>query len=79
MKEQGSLLSPELRRTVAEYLAGKPFGQEKQPSQASLCPASKTPFAPSKTDWNGWGADLGNARFQPGERACLTAEQVTGL
>lgn len=79
MKEQGALLSPELRRTVAEYLAGKPFGQEKQPSQASLCPSSKTPFAPSKTDWNGWGADLNNARFQPGDRAGLTADQVPRL
>src|SRR5215471_5455291 len=53
MKEQGSLLSPEQRRTVAEFLAGKPFGQEKQLTQQNLCP--KTPFAPSSTDWNGWG------------------------
>src|SRR5215471_1031859 len=79
MKDQGSLLSPEQRRSVAEYLAGKPFGQEKQPSQASLCPNSKTPFAPSSTDWNGWGADLNNARFQPGERAGLAADQVPRL
>ena len=79
MKEQGSLLGPELRRSVAEYLAGKPFGQEKQSSQANLCPSSKTPFAPSSADWNGWGADLTNSRFQPDEHAGLTADQVPRL
>lgn len=79
MKDQGTLLTPAQRRTVAEFLAGKPFGQDTQPVQAGLCANPKAPFAPSSTDWNGWGADLSNARFQPGERAGLTADQVPRL
>ena len=78
MKDQGSLLSGEEKRAVAQYLAGKPFGQDAQPA-AAVCPSAKTPFAPASTDWNGWGADLNNARFQPGERAALSADQVPKL
>src|SRR5260370_13510353 len=78
MKDQGSLLSAEEKRAVAQYLAGKPFGQDAQPA-AAVCPSAKTPFAPASRDWNGWGADLNNARFQPGERAALPADQVPKL
>src|SRR5260370_11808896 len=63
MKDQGSLLSAEEKRAVAQYLAGKPFGQDAQPA-AAVCPSAKTPFAPASTDWNGWGADLSKPRFQ---------------
>ena len=81
MRDQGSLLSPEQKRAVAEFLAGKPLGQEKsaQAPAATQCAASKTPFAPSATDWNGWGADLTNARFQTANRAGLSADQVPRL
>ncbi len=83
MKDQGSLLSPTQKRLVSEYLAGRPFGQDQgktvTPAQAGLCANTKTPFAPSATDWNGWGADLNNARFQTAERAGLTADQVPRL
>jgi polyvinyl alcohol dehydrogenase (cytochrome) len=78
MKDQGSLLSAEEKRAVALYLTGKPFGQDAQPA-AAVCPVAKTPFAPSSADWNGWGADMNNARFQPAERAALSAEQVPKL
>src|SRR5258707_7394349 len=83
MKDQGSLLTPAQRRVVSEYLAGRPFGQDQSkvvpPTQAGLCANPKAPFAPSATDWNGWGADLSNARFQTAERAGLTADQVPRL
>src|SRR5438034_4793743 len=79
MKDQGSLLTPQQRRSLAEFVAGSPLGQTRQPPQAGLCDSSRTPFAPSSTDWNGWGADLTNSRFQPGKRAGLTAEQVPRL
>jgi polyvinyl alcohol dehydrogenase (cytochrome) len=81
MKDQGSLLSPEQKRAVAEFLAGKPLGQEKstQAPAVTQCAASKTPFASSAADWNGWGADLTNARFQPADHAGLTADQVPRL
>jgi polyvinyl alcohol dehydrogenase (cytochrome) len=79
MKDQGSLLTAQQRHMVAEFLAGKPFGQEKQSSQPGLCSNRNRPFSPSSADWNGWGADLNNARFQPAERAGLTANQVPRL
>jgi polyvinyl alcohol dehydrogenase (cytochrome) len=79
MKDQGSLLTPKQRHVIAEFLAGKSFGQDQQPAQAGLCANAKTAFAPSETDWNGWGADHTNARFQPSERAQLTADQVPRL
>jgi polyvinyl alcohol dehydrogenase (cytochrome) len=81
MKDQGSLLSPQQKRAVAEFLAGKPLGQEKSTAVPAVtqCAASKAPFAPSAADWNGWGADLTNARFQPADRARLTADQVPKL
>src|SRR5262249_730892 len=39
MKDQGSLLSPAQRRTISEYLAGKPLGQEgsAKPAPAATC------------------------------------------
>lgn len=80
MKDQGSLLSSQQRHIVSEFLAGKPFGQDKQPAQAgNLCANAKAPFAPSAMDWNGWGAESTNARFQPAERAGVTADQVPRL
>src|SRR5205807_9618186 len=39
----------------------------------------KAPLSPSSTDWNGWGADLTNSRFQPADHAGLTADQVPQL
>jgi polyvinyl alcohol dehydrogenase (cytochrome) len=79
MKDQGSLLTSQQKRVMAEFLSGKTFGQEKPVAQSNLCANGKTPFAPASADWNGWGADLTNARFQPGERAGLSADQVPRL
>ncbi len=79
MKDQGSVMTPAERHTIAEFLAGRPFGQDNQPAQAGLCANPKASFAPSATDWNGWGADFTNARFQPAERARLTADQLPRL
>lgn len=79
MSEQGSLLTSRQRRSVAQFLAGRPFAGEKQPSPLAVCDNSKARFAPSSTDWNGWGADLANSRFQPRERAGLTADRLPRL
>ncbi len=75
MKDQGSRLTPQQKRSVAGYLAR---GSLAEP-QPALCADSKAPFIPSNTDWNGWGADLANTRFQRAERAGLTADQVLRL
>jgi polyvinyl alcohol dehydrogenase (cytochrome) len=79
MKDQGTLLTADQKRTISTFLAGKPFGQAATPAQVGLCAKPKTPFALSSVDWNGWGADFNNARFQPADRAGLTADQVPRL
>jgi polyvinyl alcohol dehydrogenase (cytochrome) len=79
MKDQGTLLTAAQKRTIAEFLAGKPFGQATQAAPAGLCAKPTAPFSLSSTDWNGWGPDLNNARFQSAQRAGLTADQVPRL
>jgi polyvinyl alcohol dehydrogenase (cytochrome) len=78
MKDQGMILSAPQKRIIAEFLTGKSFGQDVQPAPANAC-ANKTAFSPTNVDWNGWGADLNNARFQPADRAGLSADQVPRL
>src|SRR5258708_28212069 len=51
MKDQGALLTPAQRRMLAEYLTGKPLGQQVQASNVGLCADRKSPLAPSSTDW----------------------------
>ncbi|HEV2987144.1 MAG TPA: PQQ-binding-like beta-propeller repeat protein [Candidatus Angelobacter sp.] len=75
MREQGAGLSEQQRKVIAEFITGKHFGGF-SPAGDSQCkqPASATFSGP---EWNGWGADLDNSRFQP--QANLTAEQVKNL
>jgi polyvinyl alcohol dehydrogenase (cytochrome) len=78
MKDQGASMTASERQKVAEFLTGKVIGQEKAPA-AGMCPDVKAAFSPSATDWNGWGSDLANSRFQPAARAGITADQVPRL
>jgi polyvinyl alcohol dehydrogenase (cytochrome) len=80
MKDQGSLLTDAQKRSVSVFLAGKPFGQAAEAqATAGACPKPKTPFALGIADWNGWGPELTNARFQTSDRAGLSADQVPRL
>jgi polyvinyl alcohol dehydrogenase (cytochrome) len=83
MRAQGQGLTDEQRRSVAEYLAGRPVGSsdagdaKNMTNHCSGDPAITGPLAgPS---WNGWGAGSANTRFQPAAQAGLTAEQVPHL
>lgn len=74
-------LSELQKRVVAVYVGGRPFGSAEAGALSAMqgrCPAS-SPFAAvaKPGDWNGWGVDLGNTRFQttPG----LTADEVSHL
>lgn len=70
------------RRAVAEYIAGKPLGEEQLKATAThMCPQAPGEFTVSDSNpqWNGWGASLANTRFQPAGRAGLSAEQVPNL
>jgi polyvinyl alcohol dehydrogenase (cytochrome) len=66
MKEEGSALSADQKRAVASFLGAKPRDASIQPSApANLC-TSTPPLAIRAQDWNGWGRDLANTRYQPG-------------
>lgn len=75
-------LTTDQKRALAEYVVGRTLGSSAS-GDASLMPnqCNATPMAdPTKGRmWNGWGANLGNTRFQPASAAGLTAAQVPGL
>src|SRR5262249_8872113 len=68
---------------AAEFVAGKALGGEAQLQETAtnFCPQAPGEFAPPENgpQWNGWGASLANARFQPAAQAGLSAEQVPNL
>jgi polyvinyl alcohol dehydrogenase (cytochrome) len=78
-----NLSAPE-RQAIAEYLTGKPIARTtaanaSQPTgQCQGAPAALSrPF--DRPNWNGWGADLMNRRFQPTEAAGITPKNVGQL
>jgi polyvinyl alcohol dehydrogenase (cytochrome) len=90
----GSMASIVQQRTDAERAAIAAFVTGRRPEAAAAAPAAaasadasgrcaQNPAAfPQPLDgprWNGWGADLGNSRFQPAAMAGLTADQVPRL
>ena len=77
MSAQGARLTASQRAAVAEYLTGKRLGSSGSMS-AGQCPG-QPPSSFSGPQWNGWGVDLDNSRFQPADQAGLTAAQVPGL
>jgi polyvinyl alcohol dehydrogenase (cytochrome) len=84
MRQQGSEMTDAEKRALAEYL-GTPAPGGAVATAAASAPtlgacASAPPFDPSKgPQWNGWGVDVTNQRFQPAADAGLTAEQVPTL
>jgi polyvinyl alcohol dehydrogenase (cytochrome) len=67
------------RTAIASFITGK--GSKTLPAPADAfgrCAQNAVGF-PQALDgprWNGWGADLGNSRFQPAAMAGLTQDQV---
>jgi polyvinyl alcohol dehydrogenase (cytochrome) len=79
----GNQLSEQERRLVAESISGRLMGAAlsgdaaKMPNRCAGNPRMRNPR--SGADWNGWGADLGNTRFQPAAAAGLNPDQVKRL
>jgi polyvinyl alcohol dehydrogenase (cytochrome) len=71
MKDQGAGLSAAEKLGVAEFLTGK--SSTPAARAANCAPAS---FSMTGPQWNGWGADPSNTRYQA---AGLTAAQVPDL
>ncbi len=80
MFRQGSVLTIAERRSVAEFLAGRPIGTAAASSDVGRCtrvPAFKA--STSSPTWNGWGNGVANTRYQSARGAGLTARQVPRL
>src|SRR5260370_20212523 len=77
MRSQGANLSRAERVAVAEFLTDKRLGAF-QPAGSNPC-VNRPPKDFAGPQWNGWGVDLDNSRFQPADAARITAEQVPKL
>jgi polyvinyl alcohol dehydrogenase (cytochrome) len=77
MTIQGGALSTNEIRAVSLYVSGKAFSTAAIDPAAGRCEGNPKPFAPGAGDWNGWGVNLSNARYQP--RPGLDAADVPRL
>ncbi len=82
MQAQGQSLSDPAKRAIAEYLGDRKLGAresgalERMPNR---CEPSQSARPASSRNWNGWGANLENTRYQAAAAAGLTAVQVPRL
>jgi polyvinyl alcohol dehydrogenase (cytochrome) len=67
------------RVAVAEYLTGKRAGSSRPTNPLAGQCTGRTSSDFSGPEWNGWGVDMDNSRFQPADQAGLTAAQVPKL
>jgi polyvinyl alcohol dehydrogenase (cytochrome) len=81
MKTQAAERSRAQRRALAEYLSGKALGSASAVIPATASCSNTRPSSASLAPpvWNGWGAGLTNARFQPRDAAGMTEAEVPRL
>jgi polyvinyl alcohol dehydrogenase (cytochrome) len=65
MQPQAAGLSDEEGRAIAKFITAKEFSTTNASAMAGQCTAAPKPMTIAATDWNGWGQDLGNSRYQP--------------
>jgi len=78
MQQQGSLLTPDERRSVAEFLGGSALPTPGE-SKFVSCSGSAAVFDPDRLPLSGWGLSSGNTRFIAGSAAGLDARDVPRL
>ncbi len=83
MKPQGESLTDDQKKMLATFLSGRPLGGAQQGDAKSMpnhC-ATNPPLADPSAgpEWNGWGNDPANTRFQGAAGAGLTASDVPKL
>ena len=83
MKPQGDSLTDDQKKMLATFLSGRPLGSEQEGDAKSMpnhC-ATNPPLADPSAgpEWNGWGNDPANTRFQSAAGAGLTASDVPNL
>jgi polyvinyl alcohol dehydrogenase (cytochrome) len=76
MTAQATGLSTDEQRAVARFITGKEFASTSV-TTAGQCTEPGKAIAIKPEDWNGWGMDDGNSRFQPNPG--LTAADVPKL
>lgn len=79
MHVQGARLTPQQRVEVAEFITGKKLGASPSmlhPANPCSRPASADFSGPQ---WQGWGAELTNTRYQSAASAGLSASEVPRL
>ncbi|MBZ5619054.1 MAG: PQQ-binding-like beta-propeller repeat protein [Acidobacteriia bacterium] len=76
MMPQSAGLATEEGRAIARFLTGKEFGASAG-ALAGKCATAPSPLHMSDADWNGWGYDRENTRYQP--KPGLTAADVPNL
>jgi polyvinyl alcohol dehydrogenase (cytochrome) len=85
MRRQGTPLSSAERRAVAEFVTGRAPGSYRAPldqiARSAYCGAGASASRDqlSGLEWNGWGADLRNTRYQSAASAGLAASDVPRL
>src|SRR5262245_48479411 len=65
MKQWSEGLTAAQINGVAVYLTGKPAAQPPSATNDNLCKESAPPLRLDDLQWNGWGRDLDNSRYQP--------------
>ena len=65
MQPQSAGLSDEEGRAIARFITAKEFSTSAGPVMTGQCTAAPKAFSIAATDWNGWGQDLSNSRYQP--------------
>ena len=79
MHTQGAHLTRKQKIEVAEFLTGKKFGGEPKAAKPTNHCSSSPPANFSGSEWNGWGTDLAETRFQSAAAAGLSAGEVPRL
>jgi polyvinyl alcohol dehydrogenase (cytochrome) len=78
MKQQAAGLSADQIRALAVYLTGKQPGAAAPTNfQANMCKEKPPAINLNSPQWNGWGRDLDNSRYQP--KPGLKTEDVPRL
>jgi polyvinyl alcohol dehydrogenase (cytochrome) len=78
MRTQAAGLNLNERTALATFVTGKaPGGDLTTPPETNVCATRAPPLDAKAVQWNGWGRDLDNSRFQP--HPGLTASEVPHL
>ena len=74
-------LTEDERRTIAEWTSGRVLGSAAADISVMTnhCAPEPIGYPLASTNWNGWGPNIRNTRFQPASAAGLTPEQVGRL